>query len=73
MDLEIGGYTLIQKILLILMSKKKEKIEVKLSQVKVSDFCPWLSLKDKKEIDFKIKLYEFGEGRNTQYIGVDKK
>lgn len=55
------------------MSKKKEKIEVKLSQVKVSDFCPWLSLKDKKEIDFKIKLYEFGEGRNTQYIGVDKK
>lgn len=55
------------------MSKKKEKFEAKISQVKVSDFCPWLNLKDKKEIDSRIKLYEFGEGINTQYIGIDKK
>lgn len=31
------------------------------------------SSQDKKEIDSKIKLYEFGEGRNTQYIGMNKR
>lgn len=53
-----------------MFANKKNKIEARLSQVKVTDFCPWLNLKDKKDVDSKIKLYEFGEGKNTQYIGV---
>lgn len=51
-------------------TNKKGQIEARPSQVKVTDFCPWLNLKDKRDIDSKIKLYEFGEGKNTQYIGV---